>query len=143
MSPSAGEIAIFPTQPLLKQYRTDLLNSSPSSNPLPQNLISGHSNPSTFKPVNQLLHLTMNASTSSLEVENGYMEKELKRFDILLHQMSSEWSTKSPTVKEESMSMPPSMWVLLPFYDVENLRGIRGPQTPIDSISPINMLSSS
>src|SRR5947207_1987993 len=84
-SPSAADIAILPTQPPSKRYRIGLLNSSPPSNPLPQNLISGHSNPSTFELVNRLLHLRMNASTSSLGVENGYMEKEQKRFDIPLH----------------------------------------------------------
>ena len=67
-SPSAGDIATFPTQPPSKRYRTGLLNSSPPSNPLPQNLISGHSNPSTFEPVNRPLHLRTNASTSSLGV---------------------------------------------------------------------------
>jgi hypothetical protein len=143
-SPSAGDIATFPTQPPSKRYRTGLLNSSPPSNPLPQNLISGHSNPSTFEPVNRPLHLRTNASTSSLGVENGYMEKDLKRFDTPLHQMSSsEWSTKSPTTKKESTSRPPSAWVLPPFYDVENLHGIRGAQTPTVSTCPVNMSSSS
>ena len=88
-SPSARNITTFPTQPPSKRYRTGLLNSSPPSNPLPQNLISKHSNPSTFEPINRSLHLRINASTSSLGMENGYMEKELKRFDTPLHQTSS------------------------------------------------------
>ena len=42
-SPSARDSATFPTQLPSKQYRTSLLNSSPQSNLLPQNIISRHS----------------------------------------------------------------------------------------------------
>src|SRR5437762_4759497 len=41
-SSSAADIAIFSIQPSSKRYRIDLLNSFPSSNSLPQNLISRH-----------------------------------------------------------------------------------------------------
>lgn len=140
---SARGIITSPTHPPSKRYHTGLLNSSHPSNPLPQNLISGHSNPSTFELVNQPLHLRTNASISSSGVENGYMAKELRRSDTPLRQTSSnKWSTKSLMTKRESMSRPPSVWALPPSYDLENLRGIRGPQTPTDSTSLVNMSSS-
>ena len=85
--PSAEDITIFSTQSPSKRYRTDLLNFSSSSNSLPQNLISRHSNPFAFKSTDRLLHLTINISISSLEKKNEYMKKKLKRFNISLHQM--------------------------------------------------------
>ena len=133
-SPSAGDSATFPTQPPSERYRTGLLSSPRPSNPLPQNLISGPSNPSTFEPVQRSLHSRTNASTLSLGVENGYMAKALKWFDAPLHQMSSSaWSTKSLTTKKESMSRPPlrglchlfTMWRTYVGYMVPRL-----PSTP-------------
>ena len=143
-SSSAADIAIFSIQPSSKRYRIDLLNSFPSSNSLPQNLISRHSNPSTFEPINRSLHLRMNVSTSSLEVKNEYMKKKQKRFDIPSHRMFFfEWFMKSSTMKKKSMSRLFSAWILSPFYNMENLHGIYDSQTLIDSICLENMSSSS
>ena len=41
-------------------------------------------------------------------------------------------------MKKESMSKRPSAWVLPPSYDLENLRGILGPQTLTVSSSPVS-----
>ena len=137
---SVRDMATSHTHPLSKRYRTGLLNSSLLSNPLLQNPISGRSNHSTFELGNQPLHLKTNVSTSSLEVENGSMEKDLRLSDIRSHRISSsEWSKKSLMMRRESTSRLPSAWVLPHSYDLENLYGIRGPQIPIASISPVNM----
>ena len=137
---SAGNIATTHSQLPSNRYRAGLLNSSPPLNPRPQNPILGLSNPSTFEPQNRLLHLRMNASTSSSKEQNVFMEKDLRRSDTRSHPISSsEWFTKLPMARRESTSKQPSALVLPDSYDLENLHGIRGLQVPIASTSPENM----
>jgi hypothetical protein len=142
-SPSAGDTATTHTHLPSKRYPIGLLRSSPPSNLPPQNPISGHSNPSTFEPGSQSPRLRMVASTSSSKEENAFMGKDRRRSDIQLQQISSsEWSTRSRMMKTVSTSGLPSVWVLPPSYDQENLRGIRGPRMLTVSTSPGNILSS-
>src|SRR5438552_516014 len=138
-SPSVDSIVILPTPPPSKRYHTGLLKSCPLSNLPPQNPISAPSSPSMSKPDCQPLHSKIHASTSSFEGANGFMAKVPRRYDTpSLPTSSSTCSTKSSTMKKESMSKRPSAWALPPSYDLENLRGILGPQTPIVSSSPVS-----
>jgi len=140
MSPSVDNIVTFPTHPPLKRYHTGLLKSCPPSNRQLQNPISVPSGPSMSRPECQLSHSKIHASISSFGEENGSMENVPKQHGILSPLTSSStWSMKSGTMKKESISKRLSAWVLPPSYDLENLRGILGPQTPIASSSPAIM----
>ena len=138
-SPSVDNIVTLPTPLPSKRYHTGLLKSCPLSNLPPRNLISALSNPSTSKPDCQSLRSKIHASNSSFEGANGSMVKVRRRYDTpSLPTSSSACSTKSGTMKKESMSKRPSVWVLPPSYDLENLRGMLGPQTPTVSFSPVS-----
>ena len=141
-SPSVDNTITLPIPPLSKQYHTGLLNSCPLSNLQPPNPILVPSSPSISKPASQPSHLKIHASTSSFEGGNGSMVKVPRQHDIpsLLTSFST-CSMKSRMMKKVSMSKWLSAWVLPPSYDLENLHGILGPQTPIASFSPVIMLS--
>ena len=143
MSPSVNNIITLPIRPPLKRYHTGLLKSCHPSNLQLQNLISAHSSLSISKLECQLPHSKTHASTLSFEEDNDCMENVPRQYGIpSLPTSFSTWSTKSGTTKKESMSKQPSVWVLPPSYDLENLHGILGPQTPIASFSPAITLPS-
>jgi hypothetical protein len=138
-SPPVDNIVILPIHPPSRRYHTDLLKFCPLSSLPPRNPISAPSSPSISKPKCQSLRSKIHASISSFEGANEYMAKVLRRYDTLsLPTSSSTCSIKSGTMKKESMSKWSSAWILLPSYDLENLRGILDPQTPIVSSSPVS-----
>jgi hypothetical protein len=138
-SSSAANITTPPILPPSEQSRTGSHIFSPPSSLPPQNATSEHSSLSTFGQVDRLRPSKMIASTSSSKEESVSMGRALKPFDTQLHPtFSSEWSERLPTTKTGLISKQPSVWALPPSYDLENLRGILGPQTPIVSTSPAN-----
>jgi hypothetical protein len=71
------------------------------------------------------------------------METVRKPFDTQSRQTSSSaWSERLAMMRLGRISKQRSAWDLPPFYDLENLHGILGPQNPTASTSPVNMSSS-
>ena len=143
MSPSVDNTVTLPIRLPSKRYHTGLLKSCHLSNLQRRNPILVPSSLSMSKLECQLPHSKTHASTSSFEEQSEFTEKVPKQHGIpSLLTSSSTWSTKPGTMKKESTSKQRSVWVLPPSYDLENLRGILGPQTPIASFSPVITLPS-
>jgi hypothetical protein len=136
-NPSVQNTDMYHSLRPLRQYHIGLLDSSLQSKPQPPVSTSASSNPSTFMQDTLLAHLQTSVSNSSSRERNVSTESYPKPSATLLRPTSSsKWFVRSRTQKKESTSRQHSVWDLPPSYDLENLRGILGPQYHIASSSP-------
>ena len=139
MNSSARTMDIHHSPPPSQSSHTGSLNSCPKSKQRQRKVTSMLYTPSTLKTTFPLMHSMIPESTLSSEEENVSMVKRKRDYDFLSpHQSSSELSTRSEMMKRESMSKQRSVWHLPPSYDLENLHGIHGLISTIDSILPTN-----
>ena len=142
-SPSVESTSTLPFQHPSKQLHTGWLKSCGPQNQLPLRNTSMLYAPSTSSLASPSQSSMTLGSISSSGVPNDFTERVPNEYDFPLQpQSSSALSTKSHSMKKVSTSKQRSVWHLPPSYDLENLRGIHGPQNIISSTSLASTLHS-
>ena len=136
MNPSVETTTTFRSLLHSKRSRTGLPISWSQPSQQLQRVTSTLSVPSILNPASAPSFLMTPASISSSGVGNEYMAKASKDYDFPSQlQSSSELLTKSDLMKRGLMSNRHSVWHLPPSYDLENLRGMCGPNNIINPTS--------
>jgi hypothetical protein len=126
---SVNDMNTLPTQPPSKQFHIGSPRYYPPSSQQLPDPMSVRSDPSTLRLDYQLPRSKTHVLNSLFVEEGESTAKASSQYDTPSRLISSfACSKKSETTRRESTLKQPSVWVLPPSYDLENLRGISGPR---------------